>query len=135
MSKTNSKERRKNIRYRARKGAFAVMLPDCTTMGSILDISESGLSFTYQNGQSVITTEDQNRSKPPTELSIVLSGDEFYLDKIHVKIISDIKFSDSDDSKYIQARRCSIKFEKLTFNQEARLEYFIQNHTSGVTLR
>ena len=43
----DNKERRSFKRFRAKEGAFAVLRPQCTKLGQIVDISEGGLAFHY----------------------------------------------------------------------------------------
>lgn len=117
--KANYSDRRRHKRYKV-NGAYAVN--SCSSKsGLITDISREGLSFRYIDRKAW--------SKETCEIDILYDADDFYLDKIPVKSVSDfVTESDSPDGAMI-IKRHSIKFEALTPEQESLLEYFIENHT------
>ncbi|MEW6428472.1 MAG: PilZ domain-containing protein [Thermodesulfobacteriota bacterium] len=112
-------EKRKEKRYMVRGRALALVSPNNIMPFQILDISRSGLAFSY-NG-----TEDWGNELLELEL---FDDEDFYLDQIPIKIISDIPVDDTSHA----LRRCGVQFGELSPNQQALLEYFIQKHTVGI---
>ncbi len=120
------KERRKHRRFRAEDGAFAVLRrpwPHPTTLGRIEDINMYGLAFDYIAGE-----EPPHRS---AELEILWNDCSFRLKKVPSKTISDSETAIRGRSSSLKMRRRSMRFRKLTPYQKSKLEYFIQNYTTG----
>ena len=78
-------ERRKHRRYRAPRGAFAVLAveSDFAKLGQIIDVSRGGLSFTYAGTKEWISES--------LELGIWFSEQKFRLDNVPFKTISDFE--------------------------------------------
>lgn len=113
-------ERREHKRYRVKEGAFIV---NCGKSGLITDISEGGLTFRYVDRKAWTGN--------PCELNIVFDADDFYLDKIPCKTVSDFVTSSALPDKAKVIKQQSIRFGELTPNQKSMLDYFIENHTEG----
>jgi hypothetical protein len=114
-------ERRKLKRFRVQDGAFAVVRPEFTRLGQIINISYEGLAFQY-----AVTASQENRA---SELDIFLAGDGFYMENMSFETVSDRRATRKSSKGFFPLRRCSVRFKDLTGPQIARLEYFIQNHT------
>ena len=121
MKRKRLAERRKRKRFQVHVGAFAVIRPESTKLGQIIDISHEGLSFQYPVAAS--------QSNGASELDVFLAGDGFYLEKIPIKTVSDLKVPKKFSNRSLPMRRCGVQFGELTDNQIAQLEYFIQKHT------
>ncbi|UCB47870.1 MAG: PilZ domain-containing protein [Deltaproteobacteria bacterium] len=121
MNQKELAERRKNKRFLAQEGAFAVIGPEFTKLGQIMNISRGGFAFRY------IVTGSQGIGA--AEADIFLAGDGFYLEKIPIKPIWDLKVPKKLSNGSLPMRRCGVQFRELTRHQRAQLEYFIQNHT------
>ena len=122
MKRKKFAERRKHKRYQAQEGAFAVVRPEFTKLGQIIDISHGGLAFRY-----CVTGPKANEA---LELDIFLTGDGFYLEKIPFETVTDRRMSKKFSHAYLPTRRCGVRFGELTRIQIAQLEYFIQNHAT-----
>ena len=118
-------EKRKDMRLKAREGAFAVPEFDAGVPGQIIDISMGGLAFRYMaNGK---------RTSGSFLLDILISNDIFYLKKVPVITVSD--FYEIDEEmlfSVILMRRCGVRFGDLTQSKVSQLKYFIQHHSNGV---
>ncbi len=121
MKRKRLAERRKRKRFQVHVGAFAVIRPEFTKLGQIIDISHEGLSFQYPVAAS--------QSNGASELDVFLAGDGFFLEKMPFKTVSDRRLARKSSKAFLPLRRCSVQFKDLTGIQIARLEYFIQNHT------
>jgi hypothetical protein len=121
MERKKLAERRKRKRFQVQRGAFAVIRPEFTKLGQIIDISHDGLAFQYP-----VTA---NQEDGAFELDIFLTGEGFYLERMSFETVSDRGATRKSPKTFIPLRRCSVHFKDLTDIQIARLEYFIQNHT------
>lgn len=113
-----SMERRKHQRYTVKKGAFIDIGAKC---GMITDISEGGLTFRYVDRK----TWDGESER----LNIVFDGDDFHLENIPCKTVSDFFAQSDHPEKFAVIRRHGIKFGKLTQGQQRQLRHFISNYT------
>lgn len=116
-------ERRKQKRFQVGNGAFAVARPKLTKLGQIIDIGLGGLAFRY-----VVTGTWANGA---FEVDIFLVNDGFYLEKVPIQLISDIRLPKTISKRSLPMRRCGVQFGKLTENQVVQLEYFIKIHATG----
>ena len=121
MSRIEEVERRKHKRFLAEDGAYAAVRPQYDKIGQIIDISQGGLSFSY------IVSDGQ--AHEGSELDIFLIGDDFHLDKVPFKIVSDQKIPERLSPGSLKMRRCAVQFGDLTQKQMLKLEDFILSYT------
>ena len=127
MKRRELAERRRHKRFQAQEGAFAVVRPESTKLGQIIDISQGGLAFRY--------TVTGTQANGAVELDIFLTGDGFCLEKMPFKTVSDRKVSKKFSNGFLPMRRCGVQFGELTGIQITQLDYFIQNHTMTKDLK
>jgi c-di-GMP-binding flagellar brake protein YcgR len=115
------KEHRKRKRVQAPKGVFVGVGPYNTKAGRLRDISMGGLGFRYIGGD-----------EPPngSYLDIFSIDHDFYLGHVPFKIVSDFEIHKVPSSSTTM-RRCCLRFKKLTSQQRAKLEQFIQDYGLG----
>jgi hypothetical protein len=123
MSRIEVVERRKHKRFLAEDGAYAAVRPQYDKIGQIIDISRGGLAFSYRVSDS--------QAHESFELDIFLIGDDFHLDKVPFKIVSDQKIPESLCPGSLKMRRCAVQFGELTQKQLRQLEDFILSYTVG----
>ena len=111
-------EQRKFQRLNLQGKAFAALQPDYTKVGRIIDISREGFSFRYLLGRSDEHLQSKNSN---VELYSLFTIDQFVLNHVPAKIISDSKINDHE----ISIRRRSLEFIDLSSKQSSQLEYFI----------
>ena len=119
--KRNS-ERRRFIRFKARKGTYVSTRGKQYNLGQLLDISRGGISFLYvANGEEM---------SGRFNVDLFSLNDPICLRNIQFKTISD--FNQDNESPPIHGgfRRCGGQFEKLMQSQKSQLDYFIKNNTN-----
>jgi len=116
-------EQRKHKRYLVKDRAFAVLGPDALKLCHMIDISKGGLSFRY-------FIDSEELAEELFDLGI-LYGDDFYVEKIPARVVSDNVIENNSYFSSIIMKRRGIQFGDLTRRQEEQLEYFIENNTSG----
>lgn len=107
------------------------MLPASTCMGQLLDVSVGGLTFRY------IEHESEGRQREETH--VFIGDDSVYLDRIPSTIIEDIPvFGGASFDIHGLSRRSAkrmrqrrVRFDGLTPDQKAQLEYFLRYRTEG----
>ncbi len=112
-------EQRKHKRYKVTKRAFAVLGPEAVKLCHLIDISRGGLAFRYFVDSTGMAEE--------METVDILGGEDFYLEKVPVRIVSDnILVNDSPFSS-VAMRRRGVQFGPLTPKQREQVDYFIKN--------
>jgi hypothetical protein len=100
-------------------GAYAVLRPEFTQLGPILDISQGGLAFSYN-----LTGKPVNGS---FELDIFLIGHGVLVERVPFRIVSDRKLIVKSQHNCLPRRRCGVRFGKLTHSQSQQMEQFMQH--------
>lgn len=113
-------ERRKTKRFCATKGAFAVVKPDYSLMGPIVDISMGGVSFRYLDSKDKVEN---------VSVISLLYVNKYIFENIQVETVSDFKEETPFASGCTRLRRQGLKFKNLLPHQISQLEDFIQNCT------
>ena len=114
-------ERRKHERFKVDNGALVLLGWYYEKVGRLIDISEGGIAFRYSHNE-----EEQKGS----DLAIVLSETNFYLDEVPNKTISDLELADKIPTASITARRRGVQFTNPTAHQKSQIEFFINNYTN-----
>lgn len=130
LEKRIAEDRRKGIRKRnlqrflAKDLTFGKLQSESDEeIGQLLDISRSGLALRcFTNGKE---------TKDYSELDIFLSGGDFTIGGISIKTVSDTDLANRSPFSTVIFKRYGVKFENLTREQKAGLDYFLINHTSG----
>ena len=115
-------ERRKHKRFQAPKGVFIEIGPHDAQVGRLRNISMVGLAFRYLGIEIPVSG---------SYVDIFMTKGDFYLGKLPIKIVSDVRIVKTTSSDGITLRECWVEFEKLTPQQEAKLKEFIETHTVG----
>ncbi len=116
-------DRRKEPRHKAESGACAVIDDTYIDVGHIIDISESGMSFIYA-GSEIPTHE-------ALDLSIYLYNNDFYIDKIPTRVISNFTIPRQSLQDFVILMRCCLQFDNLSEQQRNQIEFLIKNYTHG----
>ncbi|MCP4110955.1 MAG: PilZ domain-containing protein [Desulfobacteraceae bacterium] len=94
-------------------------------IAKITNISRGGLSFEY--------VSDNNRKEQACELDIFLSENEFHVPDMPCRIVYDISVGKphvyKNFSETFITRQCGVKFGRLSKEEAARLDYFLENCT------
>ena len=114
----DSLERRLHKRFKVMKGALAFI---GSTPGTIVDISEGGLSVNY------VVIEKQPTAE--LQLDIFFAGDEFYLPGVPGTLITDNQSNSEQLYSSLNVKRLGIQFGELSSDQRSKLKYFILNNT------
>jgi hypothetical protein len=138
-------DRRKDKRFRAQEGPVAAVRPylfDHNPIGKIIDVSLSGLSFSYfatsQKANELSELQQQAHFPVPIywdsrelQLDVCVKNTGFYLGKIPSKTISDFEVGEKDALGPTAVRRRGVQFGDLTQKQISQLQDFIQKYTAG----
>jgi hypothetical protein len=114
-------ERRRDERFPAPQGLFAVLGARHFKLGTIIDINTIGLALRYVDREKLLSGMYW--------MDIYMSGSHFHLGQVPVETISDLELVHGRPYWPIAIRRCGVQFGQLTPTQKSKLQSFIQNHT------
>ena len=117
-------DKRNYPRYKAKAVIFTRLRADHEEgLGEVLDIGRGGIAVRYFVKSE--TVEDYS------VMDMFLSGDNFMINQIPIKKVSDVELPNRSPFSAIVMRRFGLKFEMLTEDQSSKLGYYIKYHTSG----
>ncbi len=111
-------ERRHHKRFRVKEDALVFLGRDT---GTILDISQGGLSFHY--------AVFDEQPPIPQHLDIFLSQSHYYLPDLPVSLVHEVQTLPHSIFNFLRVKRLSMKFGALSSEQQARLEDLITHNT------
>ena len=91
-------------------------------IGEITDISKGGIAFQY--------IQKEKQLGDFKTLDILVAEDDFYLQDLRIKVVSDVPVAGDLGLGPFTTRRMGVQFRDLTPEQEAALNHFISNYTS-----
>ncbi len=125
MGKKKTVERRQDERFQTGKNTYALLRARGSKLGRVIDISKGGLAFRY--------VSVGERLKGPLELDLLSHQYDYRIDKIPVKIITDLEIANKKAFKSTILKRVGVQFGKLTREQKSKLEHFIRDHAVDET--
>ncbi|MBC8316737.1 MAG: PilZ domain-containing protein [Desulfobulbaceae bacterium] len=120
---TTSAERRREKRITLRDGsAYTVIRPPANKIGGVIDISLSGLAFTYFSIDGKV--------QKPEKIDILCNGD-LALENIPCETVNEFAIPNEQPFSQITMRRCCLKFGVLTPKHIEQIENMMANHGIG----
>ena len=121
-------ERRQSERRQPSAQASVALGESFQTVGTICDISATGLGIEYLDlGESIV--------EPHPRLDIFTLDSDFYLSRLHGSIMYDIPLERRGATDGVLAaprvRRCGIRFENLSSLQRDQLDHFLDSYTAA----
>ncbi|KPK00691.1 MAG: hypothetical protein AMJ60_00070 [Desulfobacterales bacterium SG8_35] len=110
------KERRKHKRFSVNERSCVLVSPIKVLSYKVLDISDAGIAFLYAGWENW----------PEKGIKLDIIDQEFCLEDIPVRVISDMSFDDGSDSLKM-LRRCGVKFTRLNADQKQILQQYIES--------
>lgn len=114
-------ERRKEERYTVKEGTYALMRQPANKIGQIIDISMSGLAFSYLS----ITSNDNNKKSAYMDL---LAEEGLLVESLPIVPVSKTIIPDKHSFSHLNIWRQSVKFEGLSEHQKNLLESIIKQY-------
>jgi signal transduction histidine kinase len=118
-------ERRQHPRFTADSGAFVILQPNPTNQCKLLDVSLSGLSFSYYDAEMSV--------ERIVEVTIRTADNGCSVSDLSCETMSEVATESEADPAAVSAKRRGVQFRSLTPVQVDQLRYFIQNNTSDVS--
>ena len=114
-------EKRSHNRLQAKDGLYAIINYKPAIFGQIVNISKNGMAVRYSsNGQQPSVS---------SELDIFIRDSNFYIEKIQIKIISDIEIGIKPLFGSQKNRQRCFQFGEMKSSQHFQLDYLMKNYT------
>ena len=114
-------KRRRHQRFQIEDFIFVNLKSESDTdVGQLIDISNGGLSFRY--------FVSAKKPKQFSKMDLELSGSDFAITGLPFRMISDTELTNGFKSSPIIFKRYSVQFERLTYDQNFKLCYFLHDH-------
>jgi hypothetical protein len=123
LTDINNRERRKQKRFKAMKGAFAAVRQTSNQLGQIKDISFGGLAFTYLANEGAINDA--------RALDIFVTKHRLYIKDIPFQLVRDNLVEKESPFSTVPVRQQGVQFGKLSSEQRRQLMHLMQYHTMG----
>jgi c-di-GMP-binding flagellar brake protein YcgR len=111
MKLLKTKERRKHKRFPVKNRSTALVSPTTNLSYAVLDISDSGLAFSYTGWEKW----------PKRGIKLDILDREFFLEDISASVIGDVQLDDGAK----KLRRCGVKFTSLEKGQKEKIRRYI----------
>ncbi len=111
------KERRRDKRYRLKDGTYAVLGAPANKLGQIIDISMSGMAFTYLADNDPIGTADALD---------ILANQGICVEKIPYTTVTDVVVPNETLFSTVIMRRHCIKFNDLDMETKKKIQGVIE---------
>jgi len=113
-------EKRNHNRLQVKDGLYAIINYKPAIFGQIVNISKDGMAVRYSsNGQQPSVS---------SELDIFIMDSNFYIEKIQIKIISDIEIGNKPPFGSQKNRQRCFQFGEMKSSQHFQLDYLLQNY-------
>jgi hypothetical protein len=117
--------RRKAPRYKVGGKLFAVIIPRKDILGSINDISQEGVCFSY--------IAEGHRPGERFEVDLFLSGNGFVSQGIVCQIVTELVEFNTMPYSSIPMRRIRAKFTAMSERQKGELQTYLEENSEGFT--
>lgn len=124
MNVKEQADRRTYRRYLVKDSVFLTFRPTFNKLGSLKDISRSGVSFEYIAYESMDTPHS-------VEIDIFSKSMDIHLSKVPCRVVYDVKIDDSFAMSQVETRRCGLQFEGLSNRHASQLKNILSNYISG----
>jgi len=116
-------DRRKSRRFKVPPDAFTIIKQPRFKMGQIIDMSIGGFSFCY--------IDDSMSPVNNFKIDILLADDGYYLDRVPVEFVSDVKIGVNYPFNAKSVKRCGLKFNGLSDAALLQMNALIPKHSGG----
>ena len=124
MNTKDSSDRRTSQRFLVKESVFLTFRPTFNKLGSLKDISKSGVSFEYIAYESMDTPHS-------VEIDIFSKSMDIHLSKVPCKVVYDVKVGESFTMNQVETRRCGLQFEQLSGYHASQLKNILSNYIAG----
>lgn len=105
------KERRNQKRFSVKNRSTIMVSPTTILSYEVLDISDSGLAFSYAGWENW----------PTRGMRLDIFDKDFFLENVPIRVIDDVRLEHEPKG----LRRCGVEFTNLESNQKAILRQYI----------
>jgi hypothetical protein len=111
-------DRRQSERFPVTSEVFLSFRPNFERIGSVKDISETGICFEY-------LAFEKNERLEYVEVDIFSGSQNFYISRVPCRVVYDNRRDAAFILHDAETRRCGLQFQQLTAHQASHLAAFL----------
>lgn len=123
MQENTAENRRKEARFSVCESVYVVINTEPQTLGQMVEISTSGLAFTYVdlNGASKRLSEQAT-----LRMDLFAGGKGFFIKNLACRLVSKIKNVSDQSLSSLNIKRVGVEFDNLTLPQQVQINHLVQ---------
>jgi hypothetical protein len=123
MHDNTAENRRKEARFSVADSVYVVINTEPQTMGQMVEISTSGLAFTFVD----LNSASKRLSEQATlRMDLFAGGKGFFIKDLACRLVSKIENVSGQSISSMTIKRVGVEFEALTLPQQVQINHLVQ---------
>lgn len=123
MQENTAENRRKEARFSVSDSVYVVINTEPQTMGQMVEISTSGLAFTFVD----LNEASKRLSEQATlRMDLFAGGKGFFIKDLACRLVSKIENVSGQSISSLTIKRVGVEFEALTLPQQVQVNHLVQ---------
>ena len=123
MQENTAENRRKEVRFSVSDSVYVVVNTEPQTMGQMVEISTSGLAFTFVDLNAV---SKRLSEQAKLRVDLFAGGKGFFIKDLACRLVSKIENISSQAISSLTIKRVGVEFEALTLPQQVQINHLVQ---------
>jgi hypothetical protein len=123
MQEITAENRRKEARFSVSDSVYVVINTEPQTMGQMVEISTSGLAFTFVDLNAV---SKRLSEQAVLRVDLFAGGKGFFIKDLVCRLVSKIETISSQSMSSLTIKRVGVEFEALTLPQQVQINHLVQ---------
>ena len=123
MQENTADNRRKEARFSVSDSVYVVINTEPQTMGTMVEISTSGLAFTFVDLNAV---SKRLSEQAKLRVDLFAGGKGFFIKDLACRLVSKIENISSQPISSLTIKRVGVEFEALTLPQQVQINHLVQ---------
>ena len=123
MQEITAENRRKEARFSVSDSVYVVINTEPQTMGQMVEISTSGLAFTFVDLNAV---SKRLSEQAVLRVDLFAGGKGFFIKDLACRLVSKIENVSSQAMSSLTIKRVGVEFEALTLPQQVQINHLVQ---------
>lgn len=128
QDESSDSNRRKENRVPLLDGLYVIIHTHPQTMGQAVDISSTGMSFTFVDLDDV---SKRLAEQSGLHIDLYAGGHGFYVKNVACRLVSEMESAPSSFVSSLSIRRIGIEFKKLSILQQVQINQIVRRQSTG----
>jgi hypothetical protein len=123
MQENTADNRRKEARFSVSDSVYVVINTEPQTMGTMVEISTSGLAFTFVDLNAV---SKRLSEQAKLRVDLFAGGKGFFIKDLACRLVSKIENISNQAISSLTIKRVGVEFEALSLPQQVQINHLVQ---------